>query len=314
MTRYIVRRLLTAIPTLILISMAVFAIVALAPGDPLSGLATNPDVPAEVRLNILHQMGLDEPLPVRYVKWAESWALGNWGYSFGSHMAVTRLLLQRLPTDLWVLGSAYFLAVLIAIPVGVISAVRQYSLSDQIATTAAFVGYSLPTFFTGILMIIIFSVRLRWLPFIYNVQVHDPIGIIKQTIMPVAVLALFQSASLTRFVRSSMLDNVGLDYVRTARAKGLAQRKVILRHVLRNSLIPVVTLIALQLPGVFTGAVVTEQIFRVPGIGSLLISSLQNSDTPVLMAIAFVAAILVVLLNLVADVIYGTLDPRIRYG
>ncbi|HLY24394.1 MAG TPA: ABC transporter permease [bacterium] len=314
MTQYIVRRLLTAIPTLVLISMAVFAIVALAPGDPLAGLATNPDVPAEVRQNILHQMGLDQPLPIRYVKWAESWALGNWGYSFGSHMAVTRLLMQRLPTDLWVLGSAYLLAVLIAIPVGVISAVRQYSLSDQIATTAAFVGYSLPTFFTGILMIIIFSVRLRWLPFIYNVQVHDPIGIIKQTIMPVAVLALFQSASLTRFVRSSMLDNVGLDYVRTARAKGLAQRKVILRHVLRNSLIPVVTLIALQLPGVFTGAVVTEQIFRVPGIGSLLISSLQNSDTPVLMAIAFVAAILVVLLNLVADVIYGTLDPRIRYG
>ncbi|MHB8733018.1 MAG: ABC transporter permease [bacterium] len=314
MTQYIVRRLLTAIPTLILISMAVFAIVALAPGDPLAGLATNPDVPAEVRQNILHQMGLDQPLPIRYVKWAESWALGNWGYSFGSHMAVTRLLMQRLPTDLWVLGSAYLVAVLIAIPVGVISAVRQYSLSDQIATTAAFVGYSLPTFFTGILMIIIFSVRLRWLPFIYNVQVHDPIGIVKQTIMPVAVLALFQSASLTRFVRSSMLDNVGLDYVRTARAKGLAQRKVILRHVLRNSLIPVVTLIALQLPGVFTGAVVTEQIFRVPGIGSLLISSLQNSDTPVLMAIAFVAAILVVLLNLVADVIYGTLDPRIRYG
>ena len=314
MTTYIIRRLLTAIPTLILISMVVFAIVALAPGDPLAGLATNPDVPAEVRQNILHQMGLDQPLPVRYVKWAESWALGNWGYSFGSHMAVTRLLLQRLPTDLWVLGSAYLVAVLIAIPVGVISAVRQYSLQDQIATTAAFVGYSLPTFFTGILMIIIFSVRLRWLPFIYNVQVHDPIGMLKQAAMPVAVLALFQAASLTRFVRSSMLDNVGLDYVRTARAKGLAQSKVILRHVLRNSLIPVVTLIALQLPGVFTGAVVTEQIFRVPGIGSLLISSLQNSDTPVLMAIAFVAAILVVLLNLIADVIYGTLDPRIRYG
>lgn len=314
MTKYIIRRLLTAIPTLILISMAVFAIVALAPGDPLAGLATNPDVPVEVRQNILHQMGLDQPLPVRYLKWATSWATGNWGYSFGSHMAVTRLLLQRLPTDLWVLGSAYLVAVLIAIPVGVISAVKQYSVQDQIATTAAFVGYSLPTFFTGILMIIVFSVRLRWLPFIYNVQVHDPIGMVKQTIMPVAVLALFQSASLTRFVRSSMLDNVGLDYVRTARAKGLAQRKVILRHVLRNSLIPVVTLIALQLPGVFTGAVVTEQIFRVPGIGSLLITSLQNSDTPVLMAIAFVAAILVVLLNLVADVIYGTLDPRIRYG
>lgn len=314
MTKYIIRRLLTSIPTLILISMAVFAIVALAPGDPLSGLATNPDVPASVRLTILHQMGLDQPLPIRYLKWAESWLLGNWGYSFGSHMAVTRLLLQRLPTDLWVLGSSYLVAVLIAIPIGVISAVKQYSVQDQIATTFAFIGYSLPTFFTGILMIILFSVKLHWLPFIYNVTVHDPIGVLKQAIMPVGVLALFQSASLTRFVRSSMLDNVALDYVRTARAKGLAQGRVIRRHVLRNSLIPVVTLIALQLPGVFTGAVVTEQIFRVPGIGSLLIASLQNSDTPVLMAIAFVAAILVVLFNLVADVIYGTLDPRIRYG
>jgi peptide/nickel transport system permease protein len=314
MTTYILRRLLTSIPTLILISMMVFAIVALAPGDPLGGLATNPDVPASVRLNILHQMGLDQPLPIRYLKWAESWAMGNWGYSFASHMQVTRLLLQRLPTDLWVIGSSYLLAVLIAIPVGVISAVKQYSAEDQIATTFAFIGYSVPTFFTGVLFIIIFSVRLHWLPFIYNVEVRDPIGMLKQAIMPVAVLALFQAASLTRFVRSSMLDNVRLDYVRTARAKGLAQSKVIRRHVLRNSLIPVVTLVALQLPGVFTGAVVTEQIFRVPGIGSLLISSLQNSDTPVLMAITFVAAILVVLMNLVADVIYGTLDPRIRYG
>jgi peptide/nickel transport system permease protein len=314
MTKYLVRRLLSSIPTLILISMVMFGIVAAAPGDPLQGLATNPDVPPEVRLNILHQMGLDEPIPIRYVKWASSWVMGQWGYSFGSHMSVARLLLQRLPTDLWVIGSAYLLAVLIAIPVGVISAVKQYSLLDQVATTSAFIGYSLPTFFTGVLMIIIFSVQLHWLPFIYNVQVHDPVRMIKQAIMPVAVLALFQAAALTRFVRSSMLDNVGLDYVRTARAKGLAQGRVIVRHVLRNSLIPLVTLIALQLPGVFTGAVVTEQIFRVPGIGSLLISSIQNSDTPVVMAIAFVAAILVVLMNLVADVVYGALDPRIRYG
>jgi peptide/nickel transport system permease protein len=185
---------------------------------------------------------------------------------------------------------------------------------DQIATTSAFIGYSLPTFFTGVVLIIVFSARLHWLPFIYNVQVRDPVGMVKQAVMPVAVLALFQSAALTRFVRSSMLDNVGQDYVRTARAKGLAQRRVIVRHVLRNGLIPVVTLLALGLPAVFTGAVVTEQIFRVPGIGSLLIASIQNSDTPVVMAITFIYAILVVIFNLFADVIYGMLDPRIRYG
>ncbi|HKV46354.1 MAG TPA: ABC transporter permease [bacterium] len=314
MTAYITRRLVTSIPTLILISMVVFGILALAPGDPLGQFAANPDIPPEVRLNILHQMGLDEPIPIRYAKWATAFLRGNWGYSFASHVEASRLILQRLPTDLWVIGAAYLAAVLIAIPIGVLSAVKQYSLFDQVATTGAFIGFSLPTFFTGVLLIIIFSVRLHWLPFIYNVQVTGPVGMIKQAIMPVAVLALFQAAGLMRFVRSSMLDNVRQDYVRTARAKGLRERGVIVRHVLRNGLIPVVTLLALGLPAVFTGAVVTEQIFRVPGIGSLLIASIQNSDTPVVMAITFLYAILVVLFNLVADVIYGLLDPRIKYG
>jgi peptide/nickel transport system permease protein len=314
MTAYLTRRLITAVPTLILISMVVFGILALAPGDPLGQFAANPDIPPEVRQNILHQLGLDEPIPIRYVKWAAAFVRGNWGYSFASHMGASGLILQRLPTDLWVIGSAYLVAVLIAIPIGVLSAVKQYSLFDQVSTTLAFIGFSLPTFFTGILLIIIFSVRLRWLPFIFNVQVTDPVGMLKQSIMPVTVLALFQSAGLMRFVRSSMLDNVSQDYVRTARAKGLREGLVIIRHVLRNGLIPVVTLLALGLPAVFTGAVITEQIFRVPGIGSLLIASIQNSDTPVVMAIVFLYAILVVFFNLAADVIYGLLDPRNKYG
>ncbi len=314
MTAYIVRRLLTALPTLVLISMVVFGILALAPNDPLSQFAANPEIPPEVRENIRHSLGLDEPVPVRYVKWATSFMQGQWGYSFASHIPANHLILQRLPTSLWVVGSAYLVAVLLALPIGVLSAVKQYTLFDQAATTFAFIGFSLPTFFTGVLFIIIFSVRLHWLPFIFNAQVTDPAVIVKQSIMPVAVLALFQSASLMRFVRSSMLDNVGQDYVRTARAKGVSERRVIIRHVLRNGLIPVVTLLALGLPAVFTGAVITEQIFRVPGIGSLLITSIQNSDTPVVMAIVFIYSILVVLFNLVADVIYGLLDPRIKYG
>ena len=314
MSGYIVRRLASALPTLILISMIVFAILALAPGDPLSQFAANPEVPPEVRENIRHQLGLDQPVGIRYVKWAMAFLHGDWGYSFASRIPVRRLILQRLPTDLWVVGSAYLVAVLLAIPVGVLSAVKQYSLFDQVATTCAFIGFSLPTFFTGVLLILIFSVRLHWLPFIFNATVTDPVVIVKQAVMPVAVLALFQSAGLMRFVRSSVLDNVGQDYVRTARAKGLPQRTVIIRHVLRNGLIPVVTLLALGLPAVFTGAVITEQIFRVPGIGSLLITSIQNSDTPVVMVITFVYAILVVLFNLVADIIYGLLDPRIKYG
>jgi len=313
-TAYITRRLITAVPTLILISMVVFGILALAPGDPLGQFAANPDIPPEVRLNILHQMGLDEPIPIRYAKWATSFLRGNWGYSFASHIEASRLILQRLPTDLWVIGSAYLVAVVIAIPIGVLSSIKQYSAFDQIATTLAFIGFSLPTFFTGVLLIIIFSVRLRWLPFIYDVQVTDPVGMLRQAVMPVTVLALFQAAGLMRFVRSSMLDNVRQDYVRTARAKGLPEGGVVVRHVLRNGLIPVVTLLALGLPAVFAGAVVTEQIFRVPGIGSLLIASIQNSDTPVVMAITFLYAILVVVFNLFADVIYGLLDPRIKYG
>jgi peptide/nickel transport system permease protein len=313
-TAYIIRRAVQSLPTLTLISMVVFGILALAPGDPLGQLAANPDVPPQVRQMILHQMGLDQPIPIRYVKWALAFLHGNWGYSFASHVQVDRLILQRLPTDLWVVGAAYLFAVLFAIPIGVISAAKQYSLLDQIATTVAFVGFSLPTFFTGIVFIIIFSVRLHWFPFIYSVEVHAPLAWVKQAIMPVAVLALFQGAALMRFVRSSMLDNITLDYVRTARAKGLRTWRVVVRHVLRNGLIPVITLLALGLPAVFTGAVVTEQIFRVPGIGSLLIASIENSDTPVVMAITFVYAILVVIFNLIADVLYGTLDPRITYG
>jgi peptide/nickel transport system permease protein len=219
----------------------------------------------------------------------------------------------RVPTTLWVIGLAYFVAVVVAIPLGVITAVKQYSWFDHIFTSLSFIGFSLPTFFTGVLLIIVFSVTLRWLPMVYDQQVTDPIQWMRQAAMPIGVLALFQAATLARYVRASMLDNLNQDYARTARAKGLAEPSVVTRHVLRNALVPVVTLIALQLPTVFTGAVVTEQIFRVPGVGSLLISSIQNNDTPVIMAIIMVFAVLVVIFTLFADLLYGVLDPRVRY-
>jgi peptide/nickel transport system permease protein len=244
---------------------------------------------------------------------------GDWGYSFVSRVNVQDLILQRLPTTLFVLGTAYGLAVLIALPVGIISAVKPYSLFDQMATTLAFIGFSLPTFFTGLLCILLFSLYLDWLPFIYSTTIEASgvrwaIEHLRQAAMPIAVLGLFEAASLTRFVRASMLDVIHQDFVTTARAKGLTELGTILRHVLRNALIPVITIVALQLPGIFTGAVITEQIFRVPGIGSLLIASIQSTDTPVVMAITFVYSILVVVFNLVADIIYGFLDPRISYG
>ena len=293
-----------------------FFVLALAPGDPFSELATNPNVPPEVQAALRARFGLDDPIYLRYLHWLNAMLHGDWGFSFVSRMDVDKLILQRLPATLYVIGSAQILALLIAIPVGVYAATKPYSLFDQVANTLAFVGFSLPTFFTGILFILIFSVTLDWLPFVYTTDIkgtgiHYVLEMIRQAIMPVAVLGLFQAASMTRFVRSAMLDVIRLDYVTTARAKGLGQAKVIVKHVMRNAMIPVVTLIALQVPAVFGGAIVTEQIFRIPGIGSLLITSILSNDTPVVMAVTFVFACLVVLFNLVADVLYGWLDPRI---
>lgn len=319
MGTYLARRVLIAIPTLVVISFVIFAILALAPGDPLAQFGANPAVPSEVRARIRESLGLDKPWPVRYVKWLIALSKGDFGFSFASRIPVSDLIKQRMPQTLWVVGISYLIAILLAIPVGIISAVKQYSLFDQTTTTLAFIGFSVPTFFTGLLFILLFSVKLHWFPFIYDssLNVRDWASFVqqlKQIAMPIGVLALFQSAAVARFMRSSMLDNLPLDYVRTARAKGLSERMVLMRHVLANSLIPVVTLVALGIPGIFGGAIITEQIFRVNGLGELLIHSIQNSDTPVVMALTFIFAILVVLFNLVADILYGVLDPRIRYS
>lgn len=318
MGRYILRRLLIAIPTVAVISFVVFAILALAPTDPLSSFGADPRVPPEVRAAIRTSLGLDDPWPIRYVKWVTSLAQGNFGFSFMSHSPVIDLLKQRLPNTLAVVGVAYIIGVVLAIPIGMISAVRRYSLFDHVATTFAFVGFSVPTFFTGILLIIIFSINLRWFPFIYDstLVIHDLstfLDQVKQSIMPITVLALFDTATIARYTRAEMLEHLPLDYVRTARSKGLKEQAVVLRHVLRNSLIPVVTLVALGVPTVFGGAIVTEQIFRVPGIGELLVRSIGDGDTPVVTAILLIFAVLVVLFNLFADILYAVLDPRIKY-
>jgi len=316
MSQFILRRLLIAVPSLLGISLVLFIVLALAPGDPFAELATNPNVPPEVAAALRAKFGLDDPIYLRYLHWLSAMLQGDWGFSFVSRMNVGVLILQRVPTTLAVIGSAQLLAILIAIPVGVTAATRPYSLFDQVANTLAFIGFSLPTFFTGILFILVFSVKLDWLPLVYSTDIKAS-GIawfgeeLRQAIMPVMVLGLFQAASMTRFVRSAMLDVIRLDYVTTARAKGLGQARVIVKHVMRNAMILVVTLIALQLPAVFGGAIVTEQIFRIPGIGALLISSILANDTPVVMAVTFVFACLVVLFNLIADVLYGWLDPRI---
>ncbi len=315
---HLLRRILLAIPSLLGISLVLYAVLALAPGDPLSELTSNGNVPPSVQAALRAQYGLDDPVWSRYLHWLLAMLRGDWGFSFTSRIDVDRLIFQRLPVTVAVIGASQVLAVAVAIPVGVLAASRPYSLFDQLANTVAFIGFSLPTFFTGLLLVLLFSITLNWLPFVYR----SDLGVtglawwreeIRQSAMPVAVLGLFQGASLVRFVRSAVLDVIKLDYVTTARSKGIGERRVLLRHVVRNALVPVVTLVALQMPVVFGGAIVTEQIFRVPGIGSLLIDSILTNDTPVVMGVTFVFAALVILFNLVADILYGWLDPRIAF-
>jgi peptide/nickel transport system permease protein len=318
MSRYLVRRLLIAIPSLLGISVVLFTILALAPGDPFGELATNPAIPPSVQAALRAKFGLDDPIPVRYLHWLTAMLHGDWGFSFVSRVDVDTLILQRLPTTLGVIGASQVLALAVALPVGVLAATRPYSVFDQIASTLALIGFSLPTFFTGIVLILLFSIELNWLPFVFRADLQAT-GLawwweeLQQSLMPILVLGLFQGATWTRFVRSAVLDVIRLDYVTTARSKGLPERTVIVKHIVRNALIPVVTLVALQMPVVFGGAIVTEQIFRVPGIGSLLISSILANDTPVVMGVTFVFACLVILCNLIADLLYGWLDPRISY-
>ncbi len=318
MGHYLLRRLLIALPSLLGISIVLFTVLALAPGDPFSEMALNPNVPPEVQANLRKQFGLDDPIWQRYFRWLLAMLQGDWGFSFISRVNVDTLILSRVPVTLAVIGASQLLALMISLPVGIYSAARPYSWFDRIASTLAFIGFSLPTFFTGLLLILLFSIKLDWLPFVYRADLAATgwdwwVQQIKQSAMPVAVLGFFQAAGWTRYVRSATLDVIRLDYVTTARSKGLRERAVILKHVVRNAMIPVVTLIALTMPQVFGGAIVTEQIFRVPGIGALLIDAILRNDTPVVMGVTFVFSCLVILFNLIADLLYGWLDPRISY-
>ncbi|MFN3643978.1 MAG: ABC transporter permease [Gemmobacter sp.] len=331
---YTLRRVLLAIPTLIFISLVIFLLLELAPGDPVADMPLT--IPPEVREKIRQSLGLGEPVHIRYLLWLKAffvtepmvWFDATFGttfaegqqriISFQSRSPVFDTIAQRVPQTLTVVGFAYLVGVAIALPIGIISAYRQYSWFDQIGTFVSMIGYSVPTFFTGVLLIVIFSVNLGWFPSIYDttLRVTDWESFTKQVrqmAMPVMVLALFNAAQISRFMRSAMLDNLMQDYVRTARAKGLRERVVVLVHVLRNSLIPVVTVIALGIPGIFGGAIITEQVFKVNGLGQLLIIAIQGNDIPMVMTLTFIFAVLIVLFNLIADILYGMLDPRIRY-
>jgi peptide/nickel transport system permease protein len=337
MTQYLIRRLLTAIPTLLVISFVVFAILDLSPTDPVGNLPLT--IPAETREKIREKLGANDPFLIKYVKWLQQFLIDEplnlfekitgttlpgseerlRYLSWQTRSPIVDLVFQRIPQTLWVVGTAYMLSILIAVPIGVLSAYRPYSVFDQIGTFLAMIGFSVPTFFTGLMFVIFFSVHLKWFPSIYDTthKVTDIPSLwvqLRQIFMPAAVLTLFFTAQLSRFTRSAMRDNLNQDYVRTARAKGLSERHVVVRHALRNSLIPVVTLVALGIPQIFQGAIITEQIFRVNGLGQLLILAVQGGDLPTVQALTFIFATLIVIFNVIADILYALLDPRIAYS
>ncbi|WP_299358443.1 ABC transporter permease [uncultured Paracoccus sp.] len=334
MLTFAFRRILLAIPTLLFISLVIFLLLEASPGDPLGDVPLT--VPPEVKERMREALGLGQAWYIRYVLWLKQffWVeplhwinqafgtqLGSGGQriiSFQSRSPVFDVIAERLPQTLTVVGMSYLIGILIAIPIGILSAYRQYSWFDQLGTFVSMVGFSMPTFFTGVVFIIVFAVNLQWFPSIYDTthRVTDWDSFLRQVrqmAMPVTVLALYNAAQISRFMRASMLDNLGQDYVRTARAKGLSERTVVLKHVLRNSLIPVVTVIALGLPAVFGGAIITEQVFKVNGLGQLLISAIHANDIPMVLTLTFIFAILIVTFTLIADIVYGILDPRIRY-
>jgi peptide/nickel transport system permease protein len=313
MLTYILKRLLGAVPLMVGVSVIIFAILQSIPGGPIAVYLDNPNITGRDIAILKHQFGLDRPVYIQYLSWLGAYVTGTWGVSYSSGEQVGKLIAQRLPATLLLMGSSFALALAIAITGGVQSAVRQHSLFDTFMTTFSFLGISMPVFWFGLMLQLVFGVRLGWLPVAGFGGTGGWMDIPRHLILPTIVLALFTAGRWSRFVRSGMLEVLNQDYIRVARAKGLAQRGVIIRHALKNGLIPVVTIVALDLSGLFSGAVVTETVFAWPGMGSLLIQSISNVDYPTLLAILMLSSVAIVVSNLTADVLYGVFDPRIVY-
>ena len=334
MLTYTVRRLVLSIPTLLFISLVIFLLLELAPGDPMAQVPLT--VPPEVKEKMRLALGLGEPVHVRFAKWlwqffvVEPMVLIDWLFgtaltegqqrvlSWQFRSPVMDVIVQRMPQTLWVVAMSYVVGILIALPVGIYSAYRQYSVFDQAGTFVTMVGYSVPPFFSGVLVIVIFSVQLGWLPSIYDttLKVVDWATFkqqLAQMVMPVMVLALQTTAQISRFMRASMLDNLNQDYVRTARAKGMTERRVVLRHALKNAGIPIITVIGLTFALLVSGAVVTERVFNLPGMGNLVVNAVLRRDYPVIQGTLIVVAGLYVLVNLLTDLLYLVVDKRVKY-
>lgn len=324
MTTYILRRTLQAIPIMLLLSVFLFGIVHVMPGGPLAQAERNPNVTPEQLAAMRERLGLDDPIPVQYVKWLKAFVFeGDWGYSIKFRRPVIDMVAERVPPTLLLFGVGFVIMLIFAIPIGIYSAIRPYSKFDNLITTFSFAGQSVPVYWLGILLIIIFYLTLQN-PFtggplfpaggMHTVGREDSLpDLIWHMVLPIAAMTFTWIAWYSRFLRSSMRDTLNEDYIRTARAKGLHQRTVHFRHAFRNALLPLVTLIALDLPTVFGGAVFIETIFAWPGMGRLFWDAARGRDYPVLLAVLMIYGALTLFFNLVADIFYGFLDPRIRY-
>lgn len=321
MSRELIRRVLQMLPILFGISVVVFTLVQLAPGDAVDAMIP-PDaigVTPAMRQQLRRDLGLDQPAPIRYLYWLRQAITGDFGYSLGTRQPITTIIGQRLPATLLLVGFALLLSVGLGILVGVISAVKQYSWLDYLVTLFSFSWLSIPSFFLGLIVIYLFAVKLNWFP-AFGISSPGVTGSavvwdrLHHLILPGLTLGLELTAALTRYVRSGLLEVLASDYLRTARAKGLREWAVITRHGLRNALIPAITVIALRIPVLFSGAVVVETVFQWPGLGTLTLTAANQRDYPLIMALALMLTAIVVISNFLADLAYMIIDPRIRYG
>jgi peptide/nickel transport system permease protein len=315
MLQYVLRRLLQAIPMLIGISFAAFVLMRLAPGGPMAIYAQNPNMSEADMRRIEHILGLDQPIHIQYLKWAAGMSTGTMGYSYRTGRPVGRVILERVPATVQLMGFAYLIAIVLGIVTGIVSAIRRHSVFDYCATTGAMVGLSVPTFWFGLMVIIVFAAMLRWIPSGGIATLGAPFSLYDRFIHligPAAVLGLWMTATWSRYTRSSVLEVIGQDYIRTARAKGLRSGTILLRHTLRNALIPLITLAGLEFRNLFGGALVTETVFSWPGVGRLYLDSLNYQDYSVILGLLLITSVMVLAGSLLADILYAVVDPRIR--
>jgi peptide/nickel transport system permease protein len=315
MSRYVIRRLLQGIPLVFGVTLVCFLMITLAPGDAAEFAISSRASELEIQ-RVRQELGLDLPWYQQYWKLLSNWAQLDFGDSWIQKRPVTEIIINRAPKTMILVGLAILISLIIAIPIGILSAVKQYSLTDNVVTVIAFIGISIPSFWLGIMLMLLFAVKLHWLPTGGTGSLGQAFSVgdaLKHLAMPLAVLTLIRTAGWVRYLRSSMLEVLRQDYIRTAHAKGLRNRVVLMRHALRNALTPIITLLGLSLPDIFAGAIITEQIFNWQGLGQLAVSSALRRDTPVIMALVILTGVAIVIGNLIADVCYRFVDPRIRF-